>query len=194
MKLLVSAFFLFVYLNANGQVGPIRNWVDSEVKLTDSRGNTVMVTHSLPKGGGEVYQNGKKYGYVIFWTRISNQSAKSVELKVKFPDVTHFKSPDSYIRIVLPKESMNNGKEQLYDYGLTNLQSLLNDDSKQLGVLQKNIIPKEDYIFYTAVFIHINGWGPSRAKFELKEQNLFYKINMGPETTLIPCGSLNFIN
>ena len=194
MKLFVSAFLLLVYLNVIGQVGQTRNWIDSEVKLTDSKGNTVKVTHSFPKGGGEVHQNGKKYSYVIFWTRMSNQSANSVELKVKYPDVTYFKSPDSYIQIVLPRESMKNEKEQLYDYGLTNLQSLLNDESKQLGVLQKEIKPKEDYIFYTAVFIHLSGWGPSRAKFELKEQNLFYKINMGAETTLIPCGSLKFIN
>ena len=194
MKLLVSTFFLLVYLNASGQVGPIRNWIDSEVKFTDSKGNTVMVTNSLPKGGGEVYQNGKKYSYVIFWTRMSNQSATPIELKVKFPDVTFFKSPDSYIKIVLPRESMNIKKEQFFDYGLTNLQSLLNDESRQLSVLQKKIKPKEDYIFYTAVFIHISGWGPSRAKFELKEQNLFYKISMGPETNLIPCGSLDFKN
>jgi hypothetical protein len=137
MKLLVSSFFILVYLNAIGQVGPIRNWIDSEVKLTDSKGNTVMVTNSLPKGGGEVYQNGKKYVYVIFWTRMSNQSATPIELKVKFPDVTFFKSPDSYIKIILPRESMNSQKEQFFDYGLTNLQSLLNDESKQLNVIQK---------------------------------------------------------
>jgi hypothetical protein len=138
MKLFISVFFLFVYLNSNGQVGPIRNWVDSEVKLTDSKGNSAMVTSSLPKGGGVVYQNGKKYGYVIFWTRMSNQSSTPIELKVKFPEVTFFKSPDSYIKIVLPKESMNIEKEHLFDYGLTNLQSLLNDESNQLGILQKN--------------------------------------------------------
>ena len=138
MKLFISVFFLFVYLNSNGQVGPIRNWVDSEVKLTDSKGNSAMVTSSLPKGGGVVYQNGKKYGYVIFWTRMSNQSSTPIELKVKFPEVTFFKSADSYINIVLPKESMNIEKEHLFDYGLTNLQSLLNDESNQLGILQKN--------------------------------------------------------
>ena len=194
MKLVASVFLLFIYLNANGQVGPIRNWVDSEVKLTDSRGNTVMVTNSLPKGGGVVYQNEKKYGYVNFWTRMSNQSATPIELKVKFPEVTFFKSPDSYIKIVLPKESMNIEKEQLFDYGLTNLQSILNDESNQLGILQKKIGPKEDYLFYVTVFIHIEGSGSARAKFELNDKELFYKISMGSDTTLIPCGSLDFKN
>ena len=60
MKLFIPVFLLFVYLNANGQVGPLRNWVDSEVKHKDSKGNSVMMTNSLPKGGGVVYQNGKK--------------------------------------------------------------------------------------------------------------------------------------
>ena len=141
MKLIVSVFFLFVYLYTNGQVGPTRNWVDSEVKLMDSKGNTAMVTNSLPKGGGVVYQNGKKYGYVVFWTRMSNQSATPIELKLKFPDVTFFKPPESYVKIVLPKESMNIEKEQLFDYGLTNLQSLINDESNQLSILKKKDRP-----------------------------------------------------
>ena len=194
MKLIVSVFFLFVYLYTNGQVGPTRNWVDSEVKLMDSKGNTAMVTNSLPKGGGVVYQNGKKYGYVVFWTRMSNQSATPIELKLKFPDITFFKPPESYVKIVLPKESMNIEKEQLFDYGLTNLQSLINDESNQLSILKKKIGPKEDYFFYVTVFIHIDGSGSARAKFELNDKELFYKISMGSDTTLIPCGSLKFKN
>ena len=194
MKLIVSVFFLFVYLYTNGQVGPTRNWVDSEVKLMDSKGNTAMVTNSLPKGGGVVYQNGKKYGYVVFWARMSNQSATPIELKLKFPDVTFFKPPESYVKIVLPKESMNIEKEQLFDYGLTNLQSLINDESNQLSILKKKIGPKEDYFFYVTVFIHIDGNGSARAKFELNDKELFYKISMGSDTTLIPCGSLEFKN
>jgi len=194
MRLFIPVFLLFVYLNANGQVGPLRNWVDSEVKHKDSKGNSVMMTNSLPKGGGVVYQNGKKYGYVVFWTRMSNQSATTIELKVKFPEVTFFKSPDSYIKIVLPKETMKIEKEQLFDYGLTNLQSILNDESNQLGILQKKIGSKEDYLFYVTVFIHIEGGGSARAKFELNDKELLYKISIGSDTTLIPCGSLEFKN
>jgi len=196
MKITASfILFLFLfYISTYGQVGPTRNWVDSEVKLTDSNGNTVMVTNSLPRGGGVAYQNGKKYGYVVFWTRMSNQSATPIELKLKFPDVTFFKPPESYVKIVLPKESMNIEKEQLFDYGLTNLQSLINDESNQLSILKKKIGPKEDYFFYVTVFIHIDGSGSARAKFELNDKELFYKISIGSDTTLIPCGSLDFKN
>lgn len=190
MKLIISVILLFVYLNSNGQKLHERNWIDSELERKDSKGNFVKFTNSFPRGGGVVYKNGKKYTYVVFWTRVFNQSTSHFELKIKFPEITYFKSPDSYIHIVLPKESMSLDKVQSFDYGLTNLQSLLNDESKQLSILQKMIKPKEDYIFYTAVFMHIDGWGPVRSKFEVKEQNLFYKIKTGSDTTMIPCGSL----
>ena len=194
MKLLVSIFLFFLYLKANGQVAQTRNWIDSELVHTDSKGNVLKFIHSFPRGGGVVYKNGIKYSYVVFWTHVFNQSAGPIELMIKFPEVTYFKSPDSYIHVLLPKESMRDDKVQSFDYGLTNLESLLNDQSKQLSVLQKNINPNKDYIFYTVVFMHIEGWGPVRSKFEINEQNLFYKINTGSDTTIIPCGSLKLKN
>lgn len=192
MKFLVSVFFLFVYLNSNGQVGPTRNWVDSEVKHTDSKGNSVRITNSFPKGGDVVDKNGKKIGYRVFWTRIRNESVTPINLKVKFPDVRFFKSKESPIKIVLPKDNMRNEKIQLFDYGLTNLQSLFNDESKQLSINQKNISPKGDYFFYVTVFIQDRGI--ARSALILKGKDLFYKFSMGSETVLIPCGSLDFKN
>jgi len=192
MKIIASFILFLFYISTNGQVGPTRNWVDSEVKLTDSNGNSAMITNSLPRGGGVVYQNGEKYGYVVFWTRMFNQSATPIELKLKFPDFTFFKPPESYVKIVLPKESMNIEKEQLFDYGLTNLQSLLNDESNQISFLKKKIGPKEDYFFYVTVFLHVEWRGAARAKFQLKNKDLFYEFSMGSDTTLIPCGRLDF--
>ena len=148
MKLLVLVFLLFAYINSNGQVGPTRNWVDSELKYIDSKGNMVKFINSYPRGGGVVYKNGKKYTYVVFWTRVFNQSATHIELKIKFPEVIFFKSPESYIQIVLPKETMSIDKVQSFDYGLTNLQSLLNDEFNQLSNIQININPNKEYIFY----------------------------------------------
>jgi hypothetical protein len=192
MKLVASFILLLACLTTTGQA--TRNWIYSEVKYTDSKGNLVKLIHSFPKGGGQVYHNGKKYSYVVFWTRVFNQSATPIELQIKFPEVTYFKSPESYIKIVLPKETMNIDKVQLFDYGLTNLQSLVDDKSNQLSMLQKKISPKEDYLFYLTVFIHTEGNGPSRSKFELKNKDLFYKISIGSDTTVIPSGSLTFKN
>jgi hypothetical protein len=194
MKHLASFILLFVYLNSNSQKLPERNWVDSELEYKDSNGNLAKFIHSFPRGGGEVYKDGKKYSYVVFWTRVFNQSANDIEINVKFPEVTYFKSPDSYIHIILPKATMSPDKEQVFDYGLTKLQGLFNNESNQLSILQKKINPKEDYTFYTVFFMHIekDRWGPARAKFELKGQDLFYKISLGSDTTLIPCGNLYF--
>ena len=83
-------------------------------------------------------------------------------------------------------------KVQLYDYGLKNVESIFNLTTNQLPVLQKKINPKEEYLFYITVFIHTELRGAARAKFELKGQDLFYKISMGSDTTVIPCGSLPF--
>jgi len=192
LKLLASFILWFVYLNAYSQVASNRNWVDSALKLTDAKGNVAKFIHSFPRGGGEVYKNGKKYSYVVFWTRVFNQSATPLELKVKFPEVTFFNWPDDYIQIVLPKETMLMDKVHAYDYGLTHLQSFLNDKSNQLNFLQKRINPNQEHIFYIIVFMHIKNWGTARAKFELKDQALFYKISMGSDTTMIPCGHLYF--
>jgi hypothetical protein len=192
MKILLPAFLLFAFLTSIGQTGPIRNWVDSEKTHTDSKGNSVKFIHSLPKGGGLVYKNGKKYGYVVFWTRVINQSATPLEVKANFPEITYFKSPESYIHIILPKEPMHIEKVQLYDYGLKNLESIFNLTTNQLPVLQEKINPKEEYLFYITVFIHTELRGAARAKFELKGQDLIYKISMGSDTTVIPCGSLAF--
>lgn len=192
MKLLVSVFFLFIYLNAIGHVGPTRNWVDSEVKYTDSKGNALMITNSLPKGGGIVDKTGKDIGYRVFWTRIRNESATPINFLIKFPDLTFFKAKKFPINIVLPKNKMGNEKVQLFDYGLTNLQSLLNDESNQLKVLQKKIGPKEDYFFYVTVFLQDRGI--ARSALILKGNDLFYNITLGSDTTLISCGSLNFKN
>jgi len=192
LTLLTSFILWFVYLNAFSQVTSNRNWIDKEINYTDSNGNVAKIIHSFPRGGGEVYKNGKKYSYVVFWTRVFNQSATPLELKVKFPEVTFFNWPDDYIRIVLPKETMFMDKVHAFDYGLTHLQSFLNDKSNQLNFLQKRINPNQEHIFYIIVFMHIKNWGPARAKFELKDQALFYKISMGADTTMIPCGHLYF--
>lgn len=192
MRFLASAFFLFVYLNSNGQIGPTRNWVDSEVKHTDSKGNSVRITNSLPKGGDVADKNGNKVGYRVLWTRIRNESATPINLKVEFPDARFFKSEASPLKIVLPKDNMSHENIQLFDYGLPNLQALLYDESKKLSIMRKKISPKEDCFFYVTVFLQDSG--SVRSALILKGKDLFYKITLDSNTALIPCGSLDFKN
>jgi hypothetical protein len=132
---------------------------------------------------------GIKYSHVIFWTRIHNQTSTPIKLQLTFPDITYLQSPDAHIKILLPKDTMSHEKEQLFNYGLTGLDFLLNDNTKQVKILKKTIDLNRDYYFYIPVFMHeINGI--ARASIVLKGEKLFYKISIGKDTAYIPCGSL----
>lgn len=187
----ISAFFILslFYISTYGQVGPIRNWIDTEVKYSFANQKDVIFTHSLPKGGGQYNLKGIKYNHVVFWTRIYNQTSTRIKLQVTFPDITYLQSPDAHIKILLPKDTMSHEKEQLFNYGLTGFEFLLNDNTRQVKTLIKTIDPKKDYYFYIPVFMHeINGY--ARASIVLKGEKLFYKISIGKDTAFIPCGSL----
>jgi hypothetical protein len=187
----ISAFFILslFYISTYGQVGPIRNWIDTEVKYSFANQKDVIFTHSLPKGGGQYNLKGIKYSHVVFWTRIQNQTSAPIKLQLTFPDITYLQSPDAHIKILLPKDTMTREKEQLFNYGLTGLEFLLNDNRKQVKTLIKTIDPNIDYYFYIPVFMHeING--TARASIVLKGEKLFYKITIGKDSAFIPCGSL----
>lgn len=187
----ISAFFILslFYICTYGQVGPIRNWIDTEVKYSFANQKDVIFTHSLPKGGGQYNLKGIKYNHVVFWTRINNQTSTPIKLQVTFPDITYLQSPNAHIKILLPKDTMSHEKEQLFNYGLTGFEFLLNDNTRQVKTLIKTIDPKKDYYFYIPVFMHeING--SARASIVLKGEKLFYKISIGKDTAFIPCGSL----
>jgi hypothetical protein len=187
----ISAVFILslFFISAYGQVGPIRNWIDTEVKYSFANQKDVIFTHSLPKGGGQYNLKGIKYNHVVFWTRINNQTSTPIKLRVTFPNITYLQSPDAHIKILLPKDTMSHEKEQLFNYGLTGFEFLLNDNTRQVKTLIKTIDPKKDYYFYIPVFMHeING--SARASIVLKGEKLFYKISIGKDTAFIPCGSL----
>jgi hypothetical protein len=187
----ISAVFILslFYISTYGQVGPIRNWIDTEVKYSFANQKDVIFTHSLPKGGGQYNLKGIKYNHVVFWTRINNQTSTPIKLQVTFPNITYLQSPDAHIKILLPKDTMSHEKEQLFNYGLTGFEFLLNDNTRQVKTLIKTIDPKKDYYFYIPVFMHeING--SARASIVLKGEKLFYKISIGKDTAFIPCGSL----
>lgn len=174
MRHLTTFILLAICLPAIGQT---RNWVDTEVKYRDSAGNVVIVYSSLPKGGGRYTDSrGKTYSYVIFWTRVINESATQLELAIKFPanPFTIFPSPESHIRIFLPSDTMTLDKIPLGDYGL-NLQSFLDAGFDKPGKLQRTINPKEEFLFYIPVLFY-QARGSARAALVLKGQDLFLKL------------------
>ena len=188
---------MVICLPAIGQTTSTRNWVDTEVKYTDSAGKVVMIHNSLPKGGGRYTDSrGKTYSYVIFWTRVINESATPLELAIKFPadPFTIFPSSESHIRIFLPPDTMTLDKIPLGDYGL-NLQSFLDAGFDKPNMLRRTINPKEELLFYIPVLFY-QARGSARAALVLKGQDLFFKISVAPDvdSALIPCGHLIFKN
>lgn len=192
MRLLTTLILVTICLAAIGQTSSTRNWVDSEVKYTDSIGKVVIVHSSLPKGGGGYLNlDEKKYSYVIFWARLINESTSPVELAVKFSaePFAIFPSPDSHMRIFLPRDTMTLDKVQLGDYGLINLQSLVDAGHNKPTMLQRTINPYEECLFYIVVFLH-EARGTARSALVVKGQDLFYKISVGENSALIPCGQV----
>ena len=170
-------------------------YIHSESKYTDSTGIVVIIQNSFPKGGPYTDPTGKTYGHVIFWTRVINETATPLELTIKFPadSFAIFPSPDSYIKIFLPPDTMTLSKETLYNYGATGLKSFLDAGLNKPTMLQRTINPKEACLFYTAVLFYQAG-GTARAGLVLKEQDLFYRISIAQQldSELIPCGHIVF--
>jgi hypothetical protein len=191
---LFSAFLLILFsLNLKGQSVQNRNWEYCKILNTSSTKNSTIITNSLPRGGGVVYHKGKEYNYFIFWANIRNESNSPLELQIKFPSLNFFNADKSHFIVAFTKAKMTFDKVQDFDYGLTDLPSLLHNESNQLMFVKKRILPKKEYLFYIPIFIHKSKW-PVRAEFVLKDKKLFYKITAGTDTVMVPCGGINFLN
>ena len=196
MRLLTTFILSTICLTVVAQTTPTRNWVDTEVKYTDSAGKVIKVYNSYPKGGGEyINSGGKDYSYVIFWTRVVNESTTPLKLSIKFPadSFSIFASPSSYIKLLIPPDTMTLEKISLGDYGLTNLKFLLDNGFNKPSIFERTLNPNEECLFYIPIFIH-QAQGTARAALVLKGQDLFYRISINPKSALIPCGRIDFKN
>jgi hypothetical protein len=164
---------------------------------SETTSNGITIQNSFPKGGRYEGTGGKNahYSYLIFFTRIVNETATPVELNLSFA-ADSFVIPDSpsvFMKLFLPPDTMTHDKERLYSYGLKSLESFL--DFTKPTMLKRTINPNEEFIFYVGtVFYQEKGttWGNqsrggTRAELVLKGQDLFY--NMKPQVDSLPCGS-----
>lgn len=165
--------------------------IPSTAPIETSKGVTIQ--NSFPKGGPYFDPSGKNFGYRIFWTRVINNTASPFELTINFPadSFAILPSPDAYLKLFLPPDTMTVSKQWDIDYGATGLKSFLDTDFHKPTMLQRTINPKEECLFYIAALFYPRG-GFVRAGLLLKEQNIFYRISMVPEldSALIPCGQI----
>lgn len=191
MKKYFTPLLIFLSLNLYGQSVQKKNWEYSNVVYNSKIKNKIIITNSLPKGGGIVSHKGKEYNYFIFWTNVRNEAPSPLDLKIKFPTVISFNSKELYAKVAFTKSNMTPEKVQEFDYGLTSIPALLTNESNQLKDLNKRISPFKNFLFYSAIFIHKTKW-PVRAEYIIKDKKLFYKITAGTDVVLVPCGSLDF--
>lgn len=183
--------FLLICANVNGQ-GTETPW------YSESENNGVIIQNSYPKGG--LYKGSTKrnyhHSYLVFFTRISNESENSIALSVNFSadSIAIPDSPDTYVQLFLPQDTMTLDKQNLANYGITELESFVQSTS-----LERKLKPKEDCLFYVvAIFFQTKAgaWnqerGGNRAELVLRGQNLFY--NMPPQIDLQRCGRIIFNN
>jgi len=189
----------------NGQQSQIQNlekYIYTDTTYVSSTGKGITIQNSLPKGGdiepGIPYidTTGKKYFVVVFWTRVINETDKALEFNINFP-ANSLPIPstfNSYIKLLLPTDSMTFDKLASYSYGLTGIKSFLDTNFDKTSALERTLNPNEEHIFYTVALAYQAG-GPARAAIILKEQELYYTIGMGPYSPLeIPSGKITFKN
>jgi len=193
MNIFSTCLLILLSLNLNGQSVQNKNWEYSKVVYNSSAKNKIIITNSLPKGGGIVSHKGKEYNYFIFWTNVQNAASSPLDIKIKFSTIISFESKESYAKVVFTKSNMTIDKVQEFDYGLTGIPALFSNESYQLKDFTNRISPFKNYLFYSAIFIHKTKW-PVRAEYIIKDKKLFYKITAGTDVVIVPCGSLDFKN
>jgi len=194
-----------------------KRWKIKDYKLATTDSETasqgVIIQNSFPKGDRHTDSRGKTFGIAIFWTRVINETATPLELTINFPadSLAILSSPDSYLKIFLPPDTMTLDKVWLYNYGVTGLRSFLDTGLNKPTMLQRTINPKEECLFYIGVLryqvpnqapgtrragLHQASGGVIRTGLVLKEQDLFYRISITGEldSALFPCGQIVFKN
>ena len=92
--------------------------------------------------------NGKEYIKGIFWARIINETDNPFELTIDFSGDSYELQPNRYLKIILPSDTITPDKEDLFGYGLTDLDSFLDNSIHKPSSLKRTINPKESVGFY----------------------------------------------
>lgn len=173
-------------------------------EYVDSMGKGLIIQNSFPRGVKYTDPNGKEYSKLLFWTRITNETEKPLELKIDFPEDSYEvpSLPGRHFKILLPSDTMTLDKEPLPDYGMTNLKSFLDSNIHKPSSVKRTINPKESSGFYVVILFDIEVPGPTRTGLVIKGQNLFYKVTRYAgkqgvslvDEREINCGSINLKN
>lgn len=172
---------------------------------TDPIGMRLIIQNSFPKGGTKYTSpTGEIYNYAIFFTRMINETDKPIELNIDFP-VDQYEVPSlpgKYFTILVPPDTMTLDQEPLYAYGLTALESFLNNSMHKPFLLKRTIDPKGSSGLYVVMLCPVEGaHGTMRAGLRLQGHDLFYSIKIDGSKSNTPssdeeirAGSINLKN
>ena len=177
----------------------------TKYKYVDTDSKNVIIKNGFPRGGlNYTDKNGDNYKYAVFWTQIINETDNPIELTMDFPFNSYEvpSLPGKYYKVLIPNDTMTFEKFPLFLYGLTNLESYLDNNIHKSSSLNRTINPKESSGFHVVMLCLIEGaHGTMRTELSLKGQNLFYRIkNDGSSSNTkssdkeIHCGSINLKN
>lgn len=174
MKHLITILLFLFTISVMGQK------FHTEFEYTDSINKGIKIQNSYPKGGQKYTgkNNYKEYVFLVFWTSITNGTDADLELEIDFPNDSFIipSSANVLFNLYLPDEEMTLEKESLLNYGL-DLKSFLDKNIGKPSQLIKIIHPNDSFLFYTIALSNQGINGVVRAGFELKRQDLIYKIN-----------------
>lgn len=155
-------------------------FIDTQFEYSDSLGNSLLILNSFPKGGQKYTDpQGNNYVYAVFWTQFINKTDQALDIKINFPseDQELSSSPEIRYKLFLPPTKMSDDKIHQMNYGLSNMDFILDRILSQETQLDRSIQPNETEIFYVIVLTSQGVDGTIRAGLELENQNLFYKVN-----------------
>jgi len=161
---------------------------------SETTSNGITIQNSLPRGGAYTGPTKKHFNYsrLVFFNRVVNKTAAPLELTMNFSadSISIPASPDTFVKLFLPTDTMTLDKQTVFNYGVRDLESL-----DKPTMFKRTIKPGEECLFYVVgIFYQTKASaqnqqrGGNRAELILKGQKLFYR--MPPQIEAMPCGQI----
>ena len=154
----------------------------------------ILIHSSYPKGGPYLGPTDAHFNhsYLVFFHHVKNESDHVVDLSLHFSEdaIPIPNSPGTFMRLIIPSDTMTWEKYKAFSYGVEQLAYLDRATS-----LSRRILPQEEYLFYTVAFFYQNqaeawdqGRGGHRMELIARGQQLY--VNMPPQVESLSCGQI----
>lgn len=136
----------------------------------------ITILNSGPRGGGYTDSTGRKFEFRIFRIPVFNDTVVSAELTIHFFSDSFALLPESanYLRVFLFPDTMTpDTMQEVYNFGVTGIESFLDKDLNKPTILKTTIQPEEEHILYIGVlFNNVGLGGHTRARLFINGQNI----------------------